>query len=239
MINIFLSIKKRKMIKIVSFIFIFLVAFSLVGCTKISNIFEEKEIIYESEDKKVRLEVAFRTSKIGKIYINKEGVEKAFVVSYINEKQINVYIKPPLLEESYLELDVSFETNMKNMKLKRSTYSAESNEFFDNFNVKLFRNNKKKINPLSYMNNKWKSKYPKIELNNDDLNNFYLGMINCKFEDEEAFLSFEESNLFIISNYNLGYKLTGNYEFDGLNMILRPHDFYNEYPKKIILEFSE
>lgn len=231
--------------KINFLILIILMLFPLYGCIN-NDLIYENDMVYESEDKSVRLEIGLKFSYTGRIYVVKEGIEHSYAVSFSNRHQIiSIYLDPFNANTSFFYLKVNFEKINFFKKNKDVMYLTEKiknnnppNDILKNFNEKLIRNRKLKVYPLNYMFNKWYSIENKIEFINNDSDDFYYGRIKGTLKEENVIIVFYEDK-FIIKN-NIGEKrLRGKYKFENLNMILMPFDYYVSYPKKITLKFEE
>lgn len=234
--------------KIILSFFLFLLIFPFVSCTVILNYLDNKdEIVYENEDKSIRLEIGLGRNYIGKIYINKEGTEYSFPISYCIRKYVfSIYLDPLKTDKSIFCLKANFEKinffrkNVNIMYLIDDTkgFNNPTNNIFKDFNEKLIRNRKSKVHPLNYINNNWCSIENEIEFINNNLEDFYYGRIKGMLAEEKVFITFNKDRFTIKNNLN-EVKLSGKYEFEDLNMILMPCDCYDTYPKKIILKFEK
>lgn len=230
--------------KIGIFIVFSLFILILSGCT-FNKLGREKQIVYENENKTVRLEIGFKTSDTGKLYIEKDNIKYSFVVRYfIVRIRMIVYIDFPKSQENIIFLKVGFGSNKfigvdwDTMYLinERDEFNNPSNEIFDNFNVKLTRKYDKKINPLNYFRVEWINLENKIKFINRDLKDFYFQIMRGKLNEEIVFIKFNENN-FIIRDYDDNIKMSGKYKIKDLNIILNPLEIYTNYPKEIVLEF--
>ena len=106
----------------------------VTGCTATANsLGNDDNIVYENDDKTVRLEIGMKTSSNGRLYILENETVKSFVIDYfIPREMISVFLNAPELEDSRFVLDVSFEKvnyfklNYNIMILKGDTDKVEN-----------------------------------------------------------------------------------------------------------------
>lgn len=233
--------------KINFFVIFILLVFSLSGCIFFSTKTKrDEQMVFESEDKKIRLEMGFKTSNIGKIYVEKEEKKYLFPVrSMFHGLNMFVYTDFPKKEENIIKLKIEYEKiekyelNYDIMYLinEEKIFNNLPNKIFNNFNVRLIRNKESKVHPLNYMSNKWVSKENKIEFINNNLENYYYKKIKGVLNNEKIFITFEDDKFKIFNSSN-EIKLSGKYKFENLDMVLLPFDIYTTYPKEIVLKFE-
>ena len=223
---------------------------TLSGCytSTFNPLGDEDEVIYESDDKTVRLEIAMKTDSVGRFYILQDEVMESFVIDYFIPREIiAVYIGAPELEESKLFLDVSFKKNnffkqdYDIMYLSRRISEDDNleSETFTDFDVTLNRLYDEEVKPLNYFYNKWQTEDETIVFVNDDLTYYYGNMIQGALNGENIWISFQTNSFVVWSKVDLNMKLSGGVTFDGLNIVLEPFEWYTEYPSPITLIFME
>lgn len=235
--------------KIMTLIMIMVILSVVTGCTATANsLGNDDNIVYENDDKTVRLEIGMKTSSNGRLYILENETVKSFVIDYfIPREMISVFLNAPELEDSRFVLDVSFEKvnyfklNYNVMILKGDTDKVENpdHDIFTNFDVTLNRVYDEEVSPLNYFNNNWKSVDNEIILVNNDLSAFYSGVVYGTIGEERVWISFATDSFTIWSREDLKMKLSGGYKTEGLNIILEPFQWYTDYPSSIILNFID
>ena len=223
--------------------------FLLSGCTVIDNPLNDEELlIYENEDKTVRLEIPYYVSfGTGRLYIVQESVVYDYVLGYkISEDEMIVYLNPPESEQNEYILRVSFEQisyfkyNYDKMFLTDKMISTEDfkDSLLNGFDETLTRVYDQVIQPLNYIYNTWQSEDYGLYLNNDDLNDYYYHRVHGEFEQKSIIMTFEDGVFTIISILDSSVILSGTYIFDSLDIILQPLSIYENYPNVISLVFG-
>ena len=230
----------RKNALLIIFILIMVV---LSGCyaSTFNRLSDEETLVYENEDKTVRLEIGMKTSSTGRLYVLHDDISQSFVVNYtIIQEYMDIYIDVPELEEDIFKLEVSFKvvnffkTNYEVMYLKEIEKSGITNpkhEIFTDFDVTLHRNYDETVRTLNYFNNKWQADDAAI------VTYYYSNKIQGTLNGESVWISFLNESFTIWSKGDLNMKLSGGVTFEGLNIVLEPFEWYTEYLSKITLAF--
>jgi len=223
--------------------------FLLSGCTATFNPLNDEELlIYENEDKNVRLEIPYYVSfGTGRLYIVQESVAYDYVIGYrVSEDEMIVYLNPPEPGQNEYIFNVSFEQisyfkyNYDKMFLTDKMISTEdfNNPLLNGFGETLTRVYDDNIQPLNYLYNTWQSEDYNIYLTNDDLNDYYYHRVHGEFEQESIMMTFEDGEFTMTSTLDSSVILSGTYVFDGLNIVLHPLSIYENYPNEISLIFG-
>jgi hypothetical protein len=149
--------------KINLFLILIIMLQLLTSCRALTSnrLNKEDQVVFESEDKDVRLEIGFKTSNRGRLYVIKDGAEYEFVIRYyFSQHAMVIYIDHPENENSKVHIDVGYKS--KNLFIRnydvmflsneRRKISNPKHEFFDELDIKLFRNKEKKVHPLATYN---------------------------------------------------------------------------------------
>lgn len=223
----------------------------LSGCftSTFNRLGNEYSLVYESHDKTVRLEIAMRTTNVGRLYINDNENLYEFVARYtVIQEYIEVYIKSPELTDSIFMMSVSFEsinffkTNYDVMYLKNDMNVGINNpefELFTDFDVTLNRVYDEEVSALNYFYNNWQNNDGTIVFTNDDLIYYYGNSIQGIFYDEDVWISFSNDSFTLWSKVDLNMKLSGEVTIEELNIILEPFEWCIDYPATITLTFME
>jgi len=246
--------------KFYTIILLIFLSFILFSCT--SYYFKNEEfLIYESEDKKMTIEIDLgeKNNPLGKFYINEDDKILTFPCSFPThprKRYFRIFNKDSeyhffdYLYESY-DLDVEFKK-----KEKKHYFDADidynfitlidnnkpSNKVvfkkFFNINMNFTRIHGKEVRALSFFQNKWKSSENEIVFFNDSKYSFLTNFIEGAIKNEKVWIVFFNQDEFEITNKRYKIILKGNYEEKGRNIILHKKGIFYEFPDEIILTYS-
>jgi len=236
---------------------LFITSFVLLsGCiASFGPLMDEKILIYESEDKSIRLEIPYYTNfGLGRLYIEQDNVVTAYTIDMdMVQPYLTIYSNTLLKEVNHYSLLVSFgkinyfKSDYDVMYLTESRlakndpfiiYSEELELLLTGFNETLFRIYDQDIRPLNYFNNTWKSEDYGIYLINKDFENYFYHRVQGTFYEESIMIAFEDGMFTMTNNVDNSVILSGTYSFEGLNIILYPLSSYESYPNEIALIFG-
>jgi hypothetical protein len=234
--------------KITIFILLFFVLI-LTGCTATFNpLTDEELLIYENEDKTVRLEIPYYVSfGTGRLYIVLDSVVIDYVIDYrVSEDKMIVYVNQPEPRQNEYILYVSFEQisyfkyNYDKMFLTEFMKPTDSfvDELLSGFDETLIRVYDEDVHPLNYLYNTWQSEDDDIYLINNSLNDYYYHRVHGEFNQESVTMTFEDGQFIMTGNIDSLVKLSGAYDFDDLNIVLHPLSIYEDYAIEIVLTFE-
>lgn len=238
-------------------IVIFISSFVLfTGCVAaFGPLMDEDILIYETEDKTIRLEIPYNTNYgLGRLYIEQDRVVTAYTIE-MNMVQpfLIIYTTAEISEVNHYILNVSFEkinyfkSDYDVMYLTERdlakddpyiTYDEKLENILTGFNETLFRVYDEDIQPLNYFNNTWQSEDYGIYLINEDFKDYYYHRVQGEFNEESIMITFEDREFTIISRVDDSVKLSGTYDFEGPNIVLYPLSIYEIYPSEITLFFG-
>jgi len=235
---------------------IFITSFVLFsGCIAVFGpLMDEEILIYESEDKSIRLEIPYYTNfGLGRLYIEQDGKVTAYTIDMDMVQPFLIIYTEPSRDDSQYVLNVwfgkinYFKSDYDTMYLTERFlaeddsiigYDENLQNFLKGFNETLYRVYDEDVQPLNYFYNTWQSEDYGIYLINKDFENYFYHRVQGKFYEESIMIAFEDGVFTITNNVDNSVKLSGTYDFDGLNIILYPLSSYESYPNEITLIFG-
>jgi hypothetical protein len=255
-INKVLSYKREKgKLKRIILIGIFTIFFVLLtGCVAaFGPLMDEDILIYETEDKTIRLEIPYFTNfGLGRLYIEQDGVVSAYTIDMDMVQPFLIIYTTPRRDDYKYVLNVSFgkinyfKSDYDIMYLTERSlaedgldtgYDEKLQNLLTGFNVTLHRVYDEDVQPLNHFYNTWQSEDYNIYLTNDTFEDYYYHRINGEFNEESIMITFEDAEFTITNTVDNTIELSGTYDFDGLSIILDPVPVYENYPNTITLIF--
>jgi|GEM_PF-3431793 len=243
-------------LKFYTILLIFL-SLTLVSCT--TYYFKNEEfLIYESEDKKMTIEIDLgkKSNPYGKFYINEGDKILTFPCSFPTSsiRGFKIFNKDYKEDEDHYSFE-SYHLRVEFKQKKGLIFYYDDYDFmtlidnnnpsnkvvfknFFNINMNFTRIHGKEVRALSFFKNKWKSSENEIVFFNEYYNLYLKNIIRGYIKEEYVFINFFNENEFEITNKDEKVLLAGIYEENGRNIILRKKKTFNEYPDEIILKFE-